>query len=131
MSKPTLALILLPDLFAICRLPPDTPLPAWAARVAHGDFVSITRTADELSIVCPQAGVPAGVHAALDWRCLKVAGPLDFALTGVMAALAAPLAQVGISVFAVATYDTDYLLIQSADLPRARAALTGAGHDVR
>ncbi|WIG61221.1 MAG: hypothetical protein OJF49_003969 [Ktedonobacterales bacterium] len=131
MSQPTLALILLPELFAICRLPPDAPLPAWAAEVEHGDFVSITRTADELSIVCPQARVPTGVQAVSDYCCLKVEGPLDFALTGVMVALAAPLAHVGISVFAVATYDTDYLLIQSADLPRARAALTGAGHDVR
>jgi hypothetical protein len=123
-----LTLSLLPDVLAICRLSPDAPIPAWAD---HGPFVSVSRSRDELSIVCPQVNVPAEVRAERDWRCLKVEGP--FALDGtigVLAALAAPLAEARVSIFAVSTFDTDYLLVQEKDLTRAVEALEGAGHRV-
>src|SRR5579885_3300270 len=114
MTRWTLRLSPLPDLFAICRLPAGTPVPAWGQA---GPFVSITRTADELSIVCRQKDVPDGIRAESGWRCLKVEGP--FALDGtigVLAALAAPLAQAAVSIFAVSTYDTDYLLLKDSAL---------------
>lgn len=125
MSSALLDLSLLPDTFAVCRLPPDAPLPAWAM---GGAFHAITRTADELSLVCAQQLVPAGVTCQPGWRCLQVAGPLDFSLTGVLASLAAPLADAGVSIFALSTYDTDYLLTPERSLDTALAALRGAGH---
>jgi hypothetical protein len=111
---------------AVCRLPTDAPAPAPGA----GALWSVTRTADELSIVCPVADAPAGAEVEGGWRALKVAGPLDFALTGILAAIAAPLAEAGVSIFAVSTYDTDYVLVRDAALPAAAAALRRAGHDV-
>lgn len=128
MSRPpSLTLTLLPQTLAVCRLAPDAPLPEWAA----GDFVSITRTPTELSIVCAQQAVPTTIQAERDWRGLVVAGPLDFALTGVMAALAQPLAEAGISMLGIATYDTDYLLVRIHDFDRASAALRAAGHQLQ
>jgi hypothetical protein len=125
MYSPPLTLFLLPETFAVCRLAADAELPAWAAA---GGFCAVTRTADELSIVCAQEQVPTGVTCQAGWRCLQVAGPLDFALTGVLASLAQPLAAAGISIFAISTFDTDYLLIQDGALDAARTALRAAGH---
>ncbi len=88
----------------------------------------LSRTAGELSIVCPAALVPPGVRAEAPWQAIAVRGPLDFALTGVLASLAVPLADAGISLFAVSTFDTDYLLVRSTDASRARALLIAAGH---
>lgn len=121
-----LTLAVLPELFAVCRLDPATPVPAWAV----GSFFSITRTATELSIVCPQAVFPAGVQVEGDWRCLEVIGPLDFSLIGVLASLTTALAEARVSLFAISTFDTDYLLVKSAALERAIAALQRAGHSV-
>ncbi len=125
MAPLQLAITLLPDTFAVCRLPAGAELPAWAA---SGAFYAVTRTVDELSIVCAQGQVPAGVACQPGWRCLQVAGPLDFVLTGVLASLAQPLAAAGVSIFAISTYDTDYLLIQDGAVEAARAALRSAGH---
>lgn len=122
-----LTLLLLPDLFAVCRLTPDAPVPAWAAT---GGFFSITRTADELSIVCRQDAVPKEVKSERGWRCLRVAGTIDFALVGVLASLLTPLAEAGIGVFAISTFDTDYLLVKANDLDRAVVALREAGNKV-
>ena len=122
----TLTLSISPDTLAICRLDASAPIPGWA-----GNFFSITRTRDELSIVCPQRDVPAGIQCERDWRALKVAGPLDFTLTGILVGLAAPLAQAGISIFAISTYDTDYVLVKEAKLESAVAVLSQAGHQVR
>jgi NAD+ diphosphatase len=107
--------------YALVRLPPGAPLPAWASRDAA--FVALARTAGELSIVCPQEAVPAGVTARRGYAALRVEGPLDHALVGVLAELTAALADAGVPVFAVSTYDTDYLLVPEADLDRALAAL--------
>lgn len=124
---PALPLILLQDRLCVCRLAADSPLPAW---IAGPGFVSITRTSDELSIVVPLDRVPADIPAVGAWRALKVQGPLDFALTGILAALTTPLAEAGISLFAIATYDTDYVLVREETLAAAIRALTAAGHRV-
>lgn len=122
-----LTLSLLPERFAIARLASTAPIPAWAC---GGTFWALTRTPDELSLVCPQAAVPADVISERDWCCLKVAGPLDFAATGILATLAGPLAQAGISLFALSTYDTDYLLVKADRLTQAVEVLRQAGHTV-
>lgn len=112
------------------------PAAAWAAppdRTTDGTgyLVSVTRTDAELSIVCAESAVPATVECAeRGWRALRVAGPLDFNAIGVMARLTAPLAEAGISILALATFDTDYLLVRAPDLSRALAALRAAGHRV-
>jgi hypothetical protein len=120
--------MLLPGLFAVCRLDADAPQ-AWAMS-GSSSIVSITRTPSELSIVCAQELVPDGVRCERDWRCLSVEGPLDFSLTGVLAALLAPLAEAGVSIFALSTFDTDYLLVGAAQLDLAIEALSAAGHRV-
>ncbi len=122
-----LNLLLLPELFAVCRLSGDAELPGWAI---ESDFFSITRTADELSVVCRQANMPAGVQAEREWHCLQVAGTLDFALTGILASLAVPLAEARIGIFAISTFDTDYLLVKEAALDAAVTVLRDAGHYV-
>jgi uncharacterized protein len=123
-------LLLLPDLYAVCRMPPDAEAPTWG--VGAGLW-SLTRTTEELSLVCAEDGLPDDPGAATlsrGWRALRVAGSLDFSLVGVLAALAAPLAAAGVSIFAVSTYDTDYLLLRAADLEKATGALLAAGHTV-
>ena len=124
-DPPRLHLTVLPGRYAVARLAPDAPLPTWATQ---GRFWSLTRTAEELSVVCAEADVPAGVLAERGWRVLAVAGPIPFATTGVLASLAAPIAAAGISLFAVATYDTDLLLVADDRLAAASAALERAGH---
>jgi len=114
------------DSFAVCRLSPEADIPSWA--LMDRSFVSITYTAEELSIVCPLAYVPAGVPAERHWVALKVEGPLDLELTGVLSSLAAPLAAAGLSVFAISTFDTDYLLVKEQQMAQARQVLETAGH---
>ena len=123
-----LSLSILPPTLAICKLSPETRVPEWAQR---GAFSAITRTPEELSVVCPAENVPPGIRCERGWRCLKVGGPLDFSLTGVLASLALPLANAGISIFAISTFDTDYILVPDHDLERAVRALTQAGHHVQ
>ncbi len=123
-----LTLVPVPGIFAVCKLPRDAPPPPWADR---GPFSSVTRTADGLSVVCRQSAVPAGVRCERGWRCLRVAGTLDFSLVGVLAALLGPLAEAGVSGFTVSTFDTDYLLVKGRDFLRAQEALRRAGHTVR
>jgi hypothetical protein len=119
-----LPLTLLPSRLAVCRLDPQAPFPAWV----RGELVALTRTADELSVVCDADVVPPGVLAESGWRAFKVLGPLDFALVGVLAQLSAVLAQAGVSIFAISTYDTDYILVKEANLDDALAALRRAGY---
>lgn len=117
-----LKLRLLEDSYAVCRLDPDENVPP-GLLIPGPEFVSISRTAEELSIVCPEQLVPADAKATVSWRAFKVLGPLDFSLTGVIAALTRPLAEARISVFTVATYDTDYLLVKESDLAAAQKVL--------
>lgn len=121
-----LRLSILPSELAVCREAPDAPFPSWA----EGSLVSITRTAEELSTVCEACCVPAGVQAEGGWRAIKVAGPIPFEVTGVAAAVVGPLADAKISVFPIATFDTDYILVRSRDLDRAVEVLRHAGHRV-
>ena len=113
--------------FAVCRLDPATTLPAF---VMQESFYAVTRTEEELSIVLPEASVPAHWTAEKGWRCLKVEGPLDFGMTGILASLSTTLAEAGISLFALSTYDTDYLLVKEENLERAKVALSYQGHRI-
>jgi uncharacterized protein len=116
-------------LLAICRLPPGTPTPGWAARAQR--FLTISRTVEELSITADAEVVPPEAHCARGYRAFRVQGALAFDLVGVLVSIAAPLAEAGISIFNISTYDTDYILVKTADLARAVAALERAGHRVR
>ena len=122
-----LALELLPGRRAVCRLGAGEAVPEWAWR---SPWLALTRTPEELSLVCDEELVPAEVRAVGGWRCLRVSGTLDFAEIGVLASLSGCLTQAAVSLFAVSTYDTDYLLVQQRDLERALAALVGAGHSI-
>jgi hypothetical protein len=116
----------IPGELAIVRLAPHGAVPDWVA--GAGPLVSLTRTGDELSIVCPAARVPTGLRVEAGWSALKLEGPIPFDQVGVLASIVKPLAEAGISVFAISTFDTDYVLIKTASLQGALAALTGAGH---
>jgi hypothetical protein len=120
-------LTVLPGSFAIVRLAADAPLPPWAAQ---GGFFSVTRTSDELSVVCLADQVPSGVATETGWRALKVKGPFALSELGVLAVLTAPLASAKVSLFAISTFDTDYLLVSEKQLDVAIAALKNAGHGV-
>lgn len=127
MKQRHLTLELLPETLAVSRLEAKAQVPVWAW---SGPVVSITRTQTELSIVCEDAAVPSHVICQRGFRCLRVLGRLDFAETGVLESMAAPLARAGISIFALSTYDTDYLLMPGDDLEAALSALSEAGHAV-
>ena len=141
-AAPTLKLNLavLAASLAVVRLPPSSRIPAWAHRAldcAAGGLVAIARTPAELSIVAPETLLdgartarPAGQQAERGWRALRVEGPLDFALVGILAALATTLADAGVSIFAISTYDTDYILVKAAVLGAACASLASAGHSI-
>jgi len=116
----------LPGELAIARLPPAESTPDWAHGTGH--FVSVSRTADELSIVCPTDWVPHGVACSSGWVALKVMGQIDLSAVGVLASLADILRDAHVSIFAVSTYDTDYLLVPQSDADRSMQALTMAGH---
>jgi len=114
--------------WAVCRLHPESAVPAWAE---GGALFSATRTRDELSVVCEEAAVPNGVKAEKGWAVLRLHGPIPFGTTGVLSSLTAPLAEAGISVFALSTFDTDYLLVKAESLVSTVAALRKAGVEVR
>ena len=122
-----LSLSILPQRFAVCQLASDEDISVIAG-LASDDLWSITRTEEEISVVLPEAAVLPAWRAERGWRCLKVQGPLDFSLTGVLASLVTPLAEAGISVFALSTYDTDYLLVRDGDLQRTVTLLTAHRH---
>jgi hypothetical protein len=121
-----LRIAILPGSLAVCRLAPDAPLPSWI----RGPFTTVSRTDEELSIVCDAEAVPEGVQAERNWRVVRVQGPIPFEVTGVAAALVSPLAEARISVFPIATFDTDYLLLKEETFDRAVDVLRAAGHDV-
>lgn len=122
-----LALSVLPDRLAICRLDPGSPLPEPSVR---GSLWSVTRTNHEISVILVEEDVPPGCRAEGGWRCLEAAGPFDFNLTGVLASLTGPLAEAGVPIFALSTFDTDYLLVREWDLDKAVKILEDAGHTV-
>ena len=122
-----LTLSVLPDSLAICRLEHEAGVPDWAI----GHFMSITRTSDELSIVCDERNVPPGVKADRGWLALKVEGPLDLSLTGVLASIVVALAEAKINIFAISTFDTDYVLVKADRVAEAIGVLRSAGHQTR
>jgi hypothetical protein len=121
-------LILLPETLAIAKLPPTAVIPTWALQ---GPFFSITQTADELSIVTLEEHIPLTVGANKGWRAFQVQGPIDFSAVGVLNSLTAPLAEAGISIFTISTYDTDYVLVKEEVRKQATKVLLAAGHQVR
>lgn len=120
-------LTLLPSPMALCRLAPDAKIPNW---VEDASLLSITRTNDELSIICDAHLVPTNVQAEGGWRAMKMIGPLEFTMVGVLAAILNPLAEAQVSILAISTYDTDYILVTDPDLRTALTALQEAGHQV-
>ncbi len=118
-----------PGEYTVARLAPDAEVPAGLFELT-GVLVSVTRTPDEVSVIAPSSFALAGDTAEKGWRLLTVRGPLEFTLTGIMAALAGELAAAGVPLFALSTYDTDHLLVKQADLERAVVALRAAGHEL-
>lgn len=119
-----LTLKTVPGSFAVCRLPAGTPLPAW---FRPGVFSSVSWTEDELSIACDGSQVPMDVRCERDWRCLMLQGPFAFDLTGVLLQVLRPLAAANIGIFAVSTFDTDYVLVKSHAFEQAKQALLASG----
>ena len=120
-------LFLLPGRMAICRLDPEDEPPPWAS---SGVFSSVTRTKAELTVVCQEENVPGGITCNKNWRGLRIGGVLDLSETGILSSLTAPLAGEGISVYALSTYSTDFILIKEENLSRAVFALSQEGHKV-
>jgi hypothetical protein len=116
----------LKDTYSIVRFASEVATPEWST---NGEFTSITRTAEELSIVCPSQNVPEGMKSGLRWICLKLEGPFPFSQTGVLLSFIEPLSRNGIPIFAISTYDTDYVLVQEGFADQALAILQSAGHE--
>lgn len=127
MAEFLLTMRLLPERYGVCRLDSGSEIPQWAS---SGELFSITRTSDELSVVCLEQVIPDDIQAEKSWRILKVLGPLDFSLTGILAAISSVLAANRISLFALSTYDTDYILVKEKDIDRAIAALRHGNYEV-
>ncbi|HUF08423.1 MAG TPA: ACT domain-containing protein [Rhodothermales bacterium] len=115
----------LPGSYSVCRLPAQVEIPAW---VDGEGFVSITRTDDELSLVMREDRVPPDVRAQRDLSGFRIAGSLDFSEVGILRTFSAALADAEIPVFAVSTFDTDYVFVPSSSMPEARRVLTASGH---
>jgi uncharacterized protein len=124
----SLRLSVLEHRLAVCRLEPDSEIPAWAT---GAPFFFVARTAGELSVVCPEERVPAGTTCERGWRALEVEGPLEFGLTGVLASVAVPLAESEVGILAIATYETDYVLVQQSQLDLAAQVLRERGYEIR
>lgn len=116
-----LSLSILPESFAICRLEPDAQIPGWCR---SDSFYTVSRTPEELSIICPEAAVPERVHAETGWRGLRIEGFLDFEMFGILSSIIAPLAEAKMSILTISTYDTDYIFIKGKNLPKAREILS-------
>ena len=127
MTDKILTMKLLKEKYGVCRLDKTELVPEWAQK---SDFFSITRTSDELSIVCSEDYIPSGVRFEGDWKILKIEGPLDFSLIGILASISTILSQKGISIFAISTYDTDYILVKNNDMNDAIASLIKERYEV-
>lgn len=127
MSEKILTMRLLRGKYGVCRLDKTDLVPQW---VQNSDFFSITRTLDELSIICTEESIPNYTKCEKDWRILKIEGPLDFSLIGILASISTILAQKGISIFAISTFDTDYILVKSKKIDSAIVALVNEGYEI-
>ena len=127
MNSIKLTMKLLNEKYSVCRLDKDNAIPIWALQ---GNFFSITKTLDELSIVCLQKNIPNDIRCEKDWRILKVEGPLDFSLVGILASISSLMAQEQISIFALSTYDTDYILVKEENIEAAINTLSENNYSV-
>lgn len=127
MIESKLTIKLLKEKYVVCRLNKNEAIPSWALQ---GDFYSITKTEDELSIVCLQDNIIDNIKCEKDWRVLKIEGPLDFSLVGILSKISTLMANNSISIFAVSTYDTDYILIKEKDINRAIKVLNNDNYEV-
>lgn len=127
MEEKILTMKLLNGKYGVCRLDKNELIPTWAQ---NSNFFSITKTSDELSIVCSQDDIPDDIKYEKDWKILKILGPLDFSLIGILSSISTILAQKGISIFAISTYDTDYILVKNKDIDNAIAALIAERYEV-
>jgi hypothetical protein len=125
-SQIQLRFTIIPGQFAVCRLDPEATIPDWA--VSPSNLMVIARTSDELSIVCLADNVPFATKAERGWLCLQLIGPFPFSMTGVLASFIAPLAANHVSIFAIATFDTDYVLVKEESRELALSSLQAAGH---
>ena len=124
---PNLNLSLLEGRFAVLQLDPSASIPTWAL---EGEFFTVSRSSEELSIVCLESNVPDGLRLERDWACLKLQGPFEFSMTGILLSVLEPLAKAEVGIFAVSTFDTDYVLVKNDLLETAIAALESVGHRV-
>jgi uncharacterized protein len=123
----SLKLNVIHGLFAVVQLPAEAEVPSWA----YGPgFFTVTRTDEELSVLCLADRVPEQQAGERGWACLQLAGPFEFSLTGILLSVLEPLAQAGVGIFAISTFNTDYVLVKDHQLATAVAALRGAGHIV-
>ncbi len=122
-----LSLSLEPELYAVARLDHDLSIPSWAR---ESPIYSITRTREELSVLCLESLVPRHERAERGWRLLRLDGVFPFSLTGILSSVLNPLGDVGVSIFAFSTFDTDYVMVPDVKLETAIAALAEAGHTV-
>ncbi|WP_446897127.1 ACT domain-containing protein [Clostridium sp. LBM24168] len=125
--KGNLKIRLLKEKFCVCRLNRDEDIPKW---IKDDEFYSVTRTSEELSIVCVQNDIPDDIQCEKDWRILKIQGPLDFSLIGVLASISNILSENDISIFAISTYDTDYILVKNSDISNAVNSLSNSGYEI-
>ncbi|MFD5095604.1 ACT domain-containing protein [Amycolatopsis thailandensis] len=125
-----LAIDVRPGEYAVARLAPDAPVPANLLDPGEPVLMSVTRTPEELSVICPAGLAPAGATVEDGWRLLSVRGPLAFTLTGIIAALSSELAAAGVALFSLSTFDTDHVLVRGSELERAVKALRESGHEV-
>nr|WP_077864442.1 ACT domain-containing protein [Clostridium saccharobutylicum] len=121
------SLMCLKEKYGVCRLDNAEVIPLWAQ---NSSFFSITKTSDELSIVCAENDIPSDIKCEKDWRILKVEGPLDFSLIGILSSISTILAQKGISIFAIPTYDTDYILVKNKDIDNTVKSLVEERYEV-
>ncbi len=121
----TLKLRTIPGQFGICKLKPEESIPSWTT---SGNIWSITRRETELSVVCLQENIPKEINAERNWRMLQIVGPLAFEMVGVLSSLTIPLAERGLSIITLSTYETDLILVKEKSFEVACHTLTKAGH---
>lgn len=127
MNEKILTMKLINEKYGVCRLNKEDDIPKWTK---SSDFISITKTEDELSIVCIENIIPEDIKCERDWRMLKVEGVLDFSLVGILSKISTVLANNSISIFAISTYDTDYILLKDKDLIKAIKALKDENYEI-
>lgn len=122
-----LTLKLLKDKYSVCRLNKNDEIPKW---IFQEEFFSITKTDEELSVVCLQDKIKENIKCEKDWRILKIEGPLDFSLIGILSKISTLMANNDISIFAISTYDTDYILIKEESINKAIEVLENNNYNI-